>query len=220
MRVFIPTCETAVCTVPEWHRADMKGHEEQITSAEGWSPGALNLAQGVASKLHAQLLHADVSRLLVDLSKHPDDDTRWSRFAMKLTPEQRQRLDERQKRYYLDTFTQRAADALRRKDEVIHLSFDTRQNLGEVGILFSYDSRRSSEADWVREWTRAIHLKLPDLIIREEGSPTRSLAGYMRERFSTGFSSIQLIANQSSFLEGKPVKWTDLKKVLTNTVPR
>ncbi|MGB6221001.1 hypothetical protein [Haloferula sp.] len=220
MRVFIPTCETAVCTVPEWHRADMKGNEEQITSAEGWSPGALNLAQGVASKLHAQLLHADVSRLLVDLSKHPEDDTRWSRFAMKLTPEQRQRLDERQKRYYLDTFTQRAADALRRKDEVIHISFDTRQNLGEVGLLFSYDSRRNSEADWVREWTRAIHLKIPDLIIREESSPTRSLAGFMRERFPAGFSSIQLIANQSSFLEGKPIKWTELKKVLTNTVPR
>lgn len=220
MRVFIPTCESAVCTVPEWHRADMKGNEETITSPQGWSPGALNLAQGIASKLHAQLLHADMSRLLIDLSKHPADSDRWSRFSKMLTEEQRQRLDERQKKHYLDTFTQRAEDALKRKDEVIHLSVDTRPELGDTWLVFSYDSRSSSEADWVRQWSEAIRQRLPDAVIREEGSPTRSLAGYMRSRYPTGFSSVQVIASQSTFLEGKPVKWLDLKKVLTTTVPR
>ncbi|MEP4079241.1 hypothetical protein [Haloferula sp.] len=220
MRVFIPTCESAVCTVPEWHRADMKGSEDHITSSEGWSPGALNLAQGIASKLHAQLLHADMSRLIIDLSKHPEDDDRWSRFSAKLTGDQRQRLDERQKKQYLDTFMQRADDAVKRGDEVIHLSVDTRTELGDAWLVFSYDSRRSSEADWVREWSSAIRGKLPEAIIREEGTPTRSLAGYMRSRYPTGFSSVQLIASQSTFLEGRPVKWMDLKKVLTATIPR
>ena len=220
MRVFIPTCESAVCALPEWHRADMKGYEEQITSPEGWSPGALNLAQGIAQKLHAQLLHGDMSRLLIDLSKHPEHDSRWSRYSKLLTDEQRQRLDDRQKRHYLDTFTQRAEDALKRNDEVIHLSVDTRPDLGDAWILFSYDSRRNSEAEWVREWSEAIKTQLPDAIIREEGTPSRSLAGYMREKYPTGFSSVQLIASQSTFLEGKPVKWLDLKKVVVATIPR
>ena len=220
MRVFIPTCESAVCTLPEWHRADMKGNEDVITSSEGWSPGALNLAQGIASRLHAQLLHADMSRLLIDLSKHPEDADRWSRFSKLLTEEQRQRLDERQKRHYLDTFLQRAEDALKRNDEVLHLSVDTRPDLGDAWLVFSYDSRRSSEADWVREWSVAIRQRMPEAIIREEGTPTRSLAGYMRNRYPTGFSSVQVIASQSTFLEGKPVKWLDLKKVLTSTLPR
>jgi hypothetical protein len=220
MRVFIPTCESAVCTLPEWHRADMKGHEESITSPEGWSPGALNLAQGIASKLHAQLLHADMSRLLIDLSKHPEDEDRWSRFSALLTEEQRQRLDDRQKRHYLDALIQRTEDALKRKDEVIHLSVDTRPNIADTWLLFSYDSRRSSEADWVREWSSAIRKKMPEAVIREEGTPTRSLAGFLRGRYTTGFSSVQIIASQSTFLDGKPVKWTDLKKVVTTTVPR
>ena len=220
MRVFIPTCESAVCTVPEWHRADMKGNEETITSYKGWSPGALNLAQGIASQLHAQLLHADMSRLLIDLSKHPEDDDRWSPLSSQLTNEQRQRLDDRQKRHYIDPFTQRTEDALRRNDEVIHLSVDTRPEIEDTWLIFNYDSRSSSEADWVRQWSDAIRQKMPDAVIREEGSPTRSFAGYMRSRYSSGFSSVQVIASQSTFLEGKPVKWLDLKKVLTSTIPR
>lgn len=220
MRVFIPTCESAVCAIPEWHRADMKGSEEEITSSSGWSPGALNLAQGISQKLHAQLLHADMSRLLIDLSKHPEDEDRWSRFSKKLTPDQRQRLDERQKKYYLDTFAQRVEDALKRNDEIIQISVDTRPNLGDTHIVFSYDSRRNSEADWASEWTSAIRAKLPEVIIQVEGTPTRSLASYMRNRFPVDFSSVQIIANQSSFLEGQPIKWMDLKKVLTTTIPR
>ncbi len=220
MRVFIPTCETAVCAIPEWHRADMKGSEEEITSTSGWSPGALNLAQGISQKLHAQLLNADMSRLLIDLSKHPEDEERWSRFSAKLTAEQRQRLDERQKKYYLDTFIQRVNDALKRNDEIIHISVDTRPNLGDTHVVFSYDSRRSSEADWVSEWTSAIRAQLPDAVIQVEGTPTRSLAGYMRNRFPDNFSSVQIIANQSSFLEGKPIKWMELKKIITTSIPR
>ena len=214
MRVFIPTCESAVCTLPEWHRADMKGNEEVITSPQGWSPGALNLAQGIASKLHAQLLHADMSRLLIDLSKHPEDSDRWSGFSKLLTDEQRQRLDERQKKHYLDAFTQRADDALKRKDEVIHLSVDTRPDMGDTWLIFSYDSRSSSEADWVRQWSDAIRQKMPDAIIREEGTPTRSLAGYMRNRYPTGFSSIQVIASQSAFIEGKTLNFVVMMLVL------
>ncbi|MEM9236947.1 MAG: hypothetical protein AAGB14_09220 [Verrucomicrobiota bacterium] len=220
MRVFIPTCESAVCTVPEWHRADLKGSEEIITSPEGWSPGALNLAQGLASRLQSPLLHGEMSRLLIDLSMHPEDDERWSRFSKQLTPDQRQRLDDRQKKQYLDCLIQRTEDALKRNDEVLHLSVDTRPSLQDTWIVFSYDSRRSSEADWVKEWTASIRSALPEAIIKEEGTPTRSLAGHLRNRYPTGFSSVRITANQASFLEGIPVKWLDLKKTLVATVPR
>lgn len=220
MRVFIPTCESAVCSIPEWHRAGLKESEEVITSSKGWSPGALNLAQGLASRLQSPLLHGEMSRLIIDLSKHPEDKDRWSSLSMGFTPDQRQRLDDRQKKQYLDTLVQRAEDALRRKDEVIHLSVDTRPDMEDTWITFSYDTRRSSEADWARQWSAAIRDSLPEAVIREEGTPTRSLAGYLRTRFPTRFSSVRITANQSAFLDGNPIKWLELKKALIETVPR
>lgn len=220
MRVFIPTCETAVSTIPEWHRADLKGDEELVTSPLGWSPGALNLAQGLAMKLHAPLLHADMTRLLIDISKHPDDNSRWSHLSEKLTDEQRQRLDERQKKKYLAALRERISIPLKRADEVIHFTADTQPDLDPAWITFEYDSSRIQESAWVKEWIAALSTRLPQAVIREISSPTRSLAGYLRSQFPENFSSVRIIIAQSSFLLGQPIRWTTLKKELVATIPR
>ena len=220
MRTFIPTCESAVCTVPEWHRADFKDHQDLVTSSKGWSPGALNLAQGIASRLHAPLLHAEMSRLIVDLSRHPEDDARWSHISKTFTEDQRQRLDDRQKTQYLGQLDQRISDAIGRGEEVIHISVDTVPDPGGACIVFTYDTRSPSEAEWVAEWSSAIRSGMPDVYIRNDAAPGHDLASYLREKFPAGFSSVRITVDQRCFLEGTPVKWTPLKKAISHNVPR
>ncbi len=218
MDVLLPTCETAVSTVPSWHREILSSHEEVIQSPQGWSPGALNLAQALAMKLHAPLIHAEITRLLIDLSVYPEDELRWSRFSKLLTPEQRAKLDARSKLSYLQLIDARVREAFRRKSRVIHLSLDTLPDLGGTCLIFEYDSRREQEVDWARGWIALIRAELPEIVIDERDAATRSLSGYLRTKYPEDLLSIRLIAAQASFLSGHPVAWTMLKNMLASTL--
>lgn len=219
-RTIIPTCETAVSTVPEWHRADFAGAEERLTSAEGWSPGALTLTQALSMKVHSPVLHAEMNRLIVDLARHPEDPERFSALAARLTPDQRRRLDERQVAPYLANLRERIQSALRRGDQPCHVSLDTQAGLDPAWVQFEYDSSRIAEGAWVSEWKAAIASRLPQALVREVSSPTRGLAGLLRTEFHGSFCSIRVVANQRSFLEGHPVAWTVLRKAIVESVPR
>jgi len=219
MITYIPTCETAVSTVPEWHRTTFKGREDQLTSAAGWSPGALNLAQGIAMKLHAPLLHADVTRLLIDLSKHPEDDARWSSFSRSLTDDQREKLDRRSKLSFIENLTGRIESAARRQEKTIHISLDTSADLPPGEIVFEYDARREIEAECVAKWKTPLKEQLPQFSFSQTTSPSRCLASYLRELYPN-IGSIRLTVAQSAFLEGNPMPWMKLKKILIDNIPR
>lgn len=218
MLTYIPTCETAVSTVPEWHRDSFKGHEDKLTSPDGWSPGALNLAQGIAMKLHAPLLHANLTRLLIDLSQHPEDGARWSAFSRGLTDDQRDKLDRRSKLAFLESLEARIDNALRREEAVIHLSIDTSNNLDPGTILFEFDSRRDLEANCVSKWKAALSPIVPQFRIDQAPPPSRSLSSYLRDRFPK-IGSVKLTVAQSAFLEGKPMQWMKLKKLIVDSIP-
>lgn len=218
MDVLLPTCEAAVSTVPSWHREILSSHEEVIQSPVGWSPGALNLAQGLAMKLHAPLIHGEITRLLIDLSVYPDDETRWSRYSKLLTAEQREKLDARSKLTYLQLIDARVREAFRRNSRVVHLSLDTQPDLGDASLVFECDSRRAAEVDWIRGWSDRIKADIPEIVIERRDAPTRSLSAYLRTKYGEELLSIRLIAAQSSFLAGKPLPWTNLKTKLATTL--
>lgn len=217
MNRIIPTCETAVSTLPEWHRAAFKDCEERVASAEGWSPGALNLAQGVASKVHEQLIHNAVTRLLIDLACAPDDPARWSDQAMSLTDDQRRKLDDRDQKNFLEAIENRITGAIRQQDQPVHISFDTRPDLGGPSIVIECDPRLAEETDFARKVEAALKSRLPEISIRVDASPTRGLAAWLRERHPTVFS-LKLVAIQSSFLESKPLPWTSIKKAVIDAL--
>jgi hypothetical protein len=50
--------------------------------------------------------------------------------------------------------------------------------------------------------------------------PNYGLSSVLREEFSAGFGSVCVVAARSSFLEGKPLRWEKLKKLLLETMPR
>ena len=58
MTSFLITCCHATCAIPDAQRELFKDYEDRVTSEEGWEPGALNLAQGLAMKLYTPLVLA------------------------------------------------------------------------------------------------------------------------------------------------------------------
>jgi hypothetical protein len=217
--MFVLSCEPATSAIPEWHRDLFRGHEEVVTSQEGWSPGSLNLAQAFATKLRTLLAHGDITRLLIDFSRLPDDPARFSRFSMKLTEEQRRKLDERHHQAHFNLLKQRIEDELRKEERAIHLSLRTEDRPGMAVIEFIQDPSRDVETAFVRRWADALRGAAPELQAAVVSDPNYGLSSALRDEFPERFGSISVVAVQSSFLDGKPIRWDKLKKLLLDTLP-
>jgi predicted N-formylglutamate amidohydrolase len=215
--MFVLSCEPATCAVPEWHKELFRGHEETVSSSEGWSPGSLNLAQAFATKLRTLLAHGDITRLLVDLSRHPADPARFSRYSLRLTEEQRQKLDDRHLRIFHDTLHQRIDGERQRHGRALHLSLRTAEPLPTAVEI--RHSGLELEDRFARDWAAALRLAAPDLEVAVSGDDDYGLSRHLRERHPQDFGSVSLVVAASSFLAGTPVRWDALKKHLLATLP-
>jgi hypothetical protein len=217
--MFILSCEPATCAVPEWHRELFKGHEETL-AAEGWSPGSLNLAQAFATKLRTLLAHGDITKLLVDFSCRPEDPERFSRFSKKLTEEQLRKLDERHHLAHINLLKQRIREEMSKEGNALHLSIRADERPGMAAVELVFDPSREIESAFVRKWADALRAAAPELQILTVPDPNYGLSSVLREEFPSSFGSISVVAARSSFLEGKPLRWDKLKKLLLETMPR
>lgn len=217
--MFILSCEPATCAVPEWHKELFRDHEETVTSLEGWAPGSLNLAQAFATKLRCLLAHGDITRLLIDFSKSPDDPARFSRFSNQLTEDQRRKLDERHHGAYLAVLKQRIAEEQRRSGSALHLSVrtDSFEGMPVIGLL--HDPSRDIESTFVRKWADALLAKAPELPAALVADPNYGISSTLRQEFPSDFGSVSLVVDQSTFLEGRPLRWEPFKKLLLETFP-
>ncbi len=215
MTAYLFSCENATCAVPEAHRELFRGSEEIVTSTEGWEPGALNLAQGFAMRFRTPLVHADVTRLLIDFTQ--DGDARWSRFSSQLPDATRAKLVDRHERQYRLTLNQRIAEDLRRNDVVLHVMVHTDPNLNGVVLLETPPGAVLAEkiaAAW-----RAL-LVAADIDVRQVGGvPAEPLAETFGKQYpAERYAQIRLAVAQGFFLEGKPLKWETVKKVLLDSL--
>lgn len=216
--MFILSCEPATCAVPEWHKELFRDHEEVVTT-EGWAPGSLNLAQAFATKLRSLLAHGDITRLLIDFSKSPDDPARFSRFSNSLTEEQRRKLDERHHAAYFNLLKQRIVEEQRKNGHALHLSIRTEASHGMPVIGLIHDPSRNLESTFVRSWAEALRATAPHLKVELVTDPNYGLSSTLREAFPSSFGSVSLIVDQSTFLEGQPLRWEPFKKILLETLP-
>ena len=217
--MFVLSCEPATCAVPEWHKDLFRGHEDTVTSEEGWAPGSLNLAQAFATKLRALLAHGDLTRLLVDLSKAPDDPARFSRFSHTLGDEQRRKLDERHHAAYLQLLRQRIVEEQRKSGIALHLSIRTAPDAAPPVVRLVFDPSRDLESTFVHQWADALRAADPELSVNLVGDPNEGLAATLRDEFRLGFGSISLVVADSCFLDGRPLRWEILKRHLLATLP-
>jgi hypothetical protein len=215
MMAFLFSCEHATCAVPEAYREIFRGHEEVLTSSEGWEPGVLNLAQGFAMKFRTPLVHGDVTRLLINLEN--DGDERWSRFTEPLPEATRVKLVDRHERPFRGALKQRIAEDLRRHDVLLHLMLHTDSTTDGLILLETPVGAVLAEK-FAAAWRQ--RLVAANLDVRQVGGMNSSALGQsLSEVFSAeSYAQMRVSISQSFFLEGRPWRWETLKKLLLESL--
>jgi hypothetical protein len=207
------SCEHATCAVPEPWRDLFRGHEETVASAEGWEPGALNLAQGFAIKFRTPLAHGDVTRLLIDLEA--TGDAKWSRFSSTLTDVQRGKLMDRHERPFREAVRSKVAEALRRGPLAVQVLVHAVAP-EEGAVVIEVIEGDEFAGKLAAEWCRALGQGADPLNASVQRVAEVSSVG-MSLRESHDSSKLALMVLRVSatfFLEGRPVRWEKAKKRL------
>jgi len=215
MTALLFSCENATCAVPEAYREIFRGSEDVVTSSEGWEPGALNLAQGFAMRFRTPLVHADVTRLLIDLEK--DGDARWSRFALKLPESTRIKLADRLERPYQLLLKQRITEDLRRHKALLHVMIHTDASTNGL-VLLETPSNAPLAATFASAWRAKLVAVGTD--VRQVGGVKMCALGELlsKEYPATQYVQVRLAVSQTFFLEGRPWKWEICKKILLDSL--
>lgn len=215
MTTYLISCENATCAVPEAYREVFRGQEEVLTSSEGWEPGSLNLAQGFAMKLRTPLVHGDVTRLLMDFEK--DGEDRWSRFSLTLPEATRAKIVDRHARPYLAMLRQRVNEDLRRYQSVLHLFVHTHAE--PDGRVCMETPQGAGLAEKIATaWSIALRGRDLDAVHLSNATPTPLAAGLSSTYPADQYAQVRLSVSQSFFLEGRPLRWETLKKLLLETL--
>lgn len=215
MTAFLFSCEYATCAVPEAYREIFRGSEDIVSSKEGWEPGALNLAQGMAMKFRTPLVHGDVTRLLIDFEK--DGDARWSRFSLKLPEATRVKVADRHERPFRLALNQRIEEDLRRHDAVLHVMVHT-DAATEGQVILETPAGALLAEKFATAW-RA-RLAASEIDVRHiSGVAGGPLATLLTTNYpATKYAQIRLTVSQTFFLEGRPWRWETLKKLLLESL--
>ena len=215
MIAFLFSCEHATCTVPEAYREYFQGCEESLTSNEGWEPGALNLSQAFAMRFRTPLVHGDVTRLLIDLEK--DGDDKWSRFSQKISESMRLRIVDRHERVFRQQLRQRIAEDLRRYESLVHVMVHTDPNHGGRVSLLAPEKSVLGES-LAGEWGSKLRAGDVDArCVRDADTGVFAMA-LARENDPERYAQIRLEVSQNFFLEGKPLRWDTIKKILLDAL--
>jgi len=214
MKSFLITCCNATCAIPEAQRELFKGSEDLVTSTEGWEPGALNLAQGLAMKFSTPLVHGDVSRLLFDLEE--EGDKQWSSISMKIPEGSRSRLGERLNHKFRHAIEMRLGEDFKRNDTIIHLDIHTAP-IDDGRIIFEYagdpiaENYASTAANLIKDTEVVSTSKALD-------SPS-PFNNWMLEQNEGGkIGVVRITVSQSFFMKSIPLRWETAKKVIINAV--
>ena len=215
MTAFLFSCDYATCAVPEAYREIFRGSEEIVGSTEGWEPGALNLAQGFAMKFRTPLVHADVTRLLIDFQQ--DGDARWSRFSLKLPEATRVKVADRHERPYRTMLSQRIAEDLRRHDALLHVMIHTDSGTDGLVVLETPPGAELAEK-FASAWRS--RLVAADVDVRQvRGAEPSPLGVALTAKFpASQYAQVKLSVSQTFFLEGRPWRWETLKKLLLDSL--
>ncbi len=212
---YLISCEHATCAVPEAHREIFKGEEEVVASGEGWEPGALNLAQAFSMRYRTPLVHGDVTRLLIDLER--DGDARWSRYTAELPEATRLKLADRHERPFRTQLSQRVRDGARRQQPLLHLLVHTSPEVDGRVILETFSGMRPAE-ELASAWRGLLRAANVDVMHLHNATPNALEAWLTGQAGDAGYTPVRLTVAQSFFLEGRPRRWEEMKKLLIETL--
>ena len=214
MTSFLITCCHATCAIPEAQRELFSGHEDRVTSSEGWEPGALNLAQGLAMKLSTPLVHGDVSKLLFDLEKVGDDQ--FSEISITIPEALRTRFGDRLNEKFQNAINAKLNEDFKRHSSFIHLDIHTAP-ITEGKIIF--ECTGDSLADKFAAMT-VKNLTVPEIaasiITMKDISPM--LEGMLNKDVPGKIGIVRITVSQSFFLNSQPLRWETAKKTIIQAI--
>jgi hypothetical protein len=215
MTAFLFSCEYATCAVPEPFRDTFRGSEDVVMSTRGWEPGSLALAQGFAMKFRTPLVHGDVTRLLIDFEQ--DGDARWSEFSRKLPEATRLKVADRHERPFRASLMQRIEEDQRRFERVLHVMIHT-DPVTDGLVMLETPAGAAVAEKFAAAWRNRIAAEGLD-VRHVAGSGSSPLGELLSGRFPTDrYARIRLTVSQTFFLEGRPLRWEPLKKLLISTL--
>lgn len=214
MTSFLITCCHATCAIPEAQRELFREHEDRVTSEEGWEPGALNLAQGLAMKLSTPLVHGDVSRLLFDLEQI--GDAQWSEISIQIPEALRTRFADRHNEKFHHAINVKLDEDFKRHDSIIHLDIHT-SPIADGKIIF--ECAGDSLADKFAT-TAAKNLTIPEIAasIKTMKEISPMLQGMLDKEIPGKIGIVRITVSQSFFMRSQPLRWETAKKAIIQAV--
>lgn len=205
-RSLVLTCEHGGNAIPEEYARAFASQaaRDALASHRGLDIGALAIARALARRFDAPLVASEVSRLLCDLNRSPNNSALFSDFALALTPAERERV--LSEHYHPHRQRVEAELGARLSRGVLHLAVHsfTPELRGEVrraelGLL--YDPARPGETEWCERYKQILARLAPDLRVRRNYpylGKTDGLATFLRRRYSaTSYVGVELEVNQA-----------------------
>jgi predicted N-formylglutamate amidohydrolase len=180
--VLVLSCEHGGADVPAPYRRLFRSDvaKKALATHRGSDPGALSVAERLASALNVPLISTTVSRLLVDTNRSEHHPRLFSAWSSQLSPEERETVLDQYYRPHRARIAGAIAERLRNGARVLHVAvhsftpvLDGEERRADVGLL--YDPRRSWEQDLARTWQSLFALEDDALRVRRN-YPYRGIA--------------------------------------------
>lgn len=220
------TCEHGGREVPRTYAALFSGREELLESHRGWDAGALELGRQMAEAFGVPLHAATTTRLLVDLNRSIGHRQLFSEVTRALPPACRQDIIDRHYRSHREAVEADVARLVASGRRVIHVAVHsftpTLDNVTrQADVAWLYDPGRIGEANFARNWMRALAQRRPTLRLRRN-YPYRGrddgLPAALRKRYpDPAYVGIELEINQR-FVEQSGAPWESLKTMLEDSL--
>ncbi len=200
------SCEHGGNRIPAEFRAPFRGERTLLASHRGYDIGALTCARALSAAWRAPLIHAEISRLLVDLNRSPHHPALFSPLTRALPAAQRALILQRHYFPHRQRIEHWIAARIRGGHTVVHIAvhsftavLDGRRRDADIGLL--YDPARPLEASICRHWQTALQQR-GTLRVRRNypyRGTSDGLTRHLRERFPPhAYAGIELEINQET----------------------
>ncbi|MBC7434884.1 MAG: N-formylglutamate amidohydrolase [Bdellovibrionales bacterium] len=207
----IITCEHGGNEVPAAWAHLFKEHQVLLQTHRGWDPGALTLAQDLATAMGVPLFAATTTRLLIDLNRsigHPQLHFEATRSLPLAT---RRAIVKAYYRPHRDQVEAAVAQLISQGRRVVHIashSFTPELNgvVRNADIGWLYDPRRTPEQAFCMQWMAAFKPLSPGLRLRRNypypGQGDGLTALLRRQHGPNDYLGMELEVNQRFVLVG------------------
>jgi predicted N-formylglutamate amidohydrolase len=223
---FIVTCEHGGNAIPPRYRRLFRRAGPRLATHRGYDLGAMVIGRTLARGLHAPLLAATVSRLLVDLNRSVGHPHHFSALTRALPADARARIVERYWRPHRDRVEACVERCVARGRRVVHIAshtFTPRLD-GEVrraDVALLYDPRRAGEVALCARWKAALATLDPTLRVRRNypyAGKADGLTAHLRKRYSpNAYVGVELEVNQGIVVAGGR-RWAALRRALVESL--